>query len=422
MQEKIIEYFMIITKIPHCSKEAIKLLEFLVEFAEDRGYKVKTDNAQNILIKKGEPHLVLQAHYDMVCMGDAPKIETFIKDGWMYASNSSLGADNGIAIAMMMVLMDSAEELEFLITSDEEIGLVGASALNFELESRYMLNLDFEDESEVCIGCAGGADLIATKTLSEVLTKKYCYEVSVSGLDGGHSGVDINKNILNAIKVLAEYLLDKPIAISSFEGGDRRNSIPTSALAMITSSKKLESTGIITVVETPARDTFYDSTSFITLLNSFEHGVDRYNNEFNIPDTSINLAIVTMKEGKIYIESSARGMSDEGLHEICQKTLLLFDKFGFQYTEQYKYPSWKPEINEFTKTISESMKNIFGIGEYKAIHAGLECGLISKIYPNIKFASIGPTICYPHSVRERVKLDSIGKTFEVIKDTINKIK
>ena len=127
----IIEHFKTLTKIPHCSKEADKLLEYLSLFAEERGYVVRIDSAKNILISKGSPKLCLQAHYDMVCMGKAPNIETYEEDGWMKARDSSLGADNGIAIAMMMSLMDEGEELEFLLTSDEEIGLIGANALSF---------------------------------------------------------------------------------------------------------------------------------------------------------------------------------------------------------------------------------------------------------------------------------------------------
>ena len=148
MQIKIIEYFNQITEIPHCSKKTDGLLKFLKEFGLSRGYSVEIDGAKNILIKKGKPKLALQAHYDMVCIGKAPKIETYIDNGWLKAKESSLGADNGIAIAIMMALIDMGKELEFLFTSDEEIGLIGASALNFELDSSSMLNIDFEDEVE----------------------------------------------------------------------------------------------------------------------------------------------------------------------------------------------------------------------------------------------------------------------------------
>ncbi|NEW60086.1 aminoacyl-histidine dipeptidase, partial [Sulfurovum sp. bin170] len=419
--EKIIEYFISLTKIPHCSQEAERLLEFLETFAKERGYSVQIDETKNILIKKGKPKLSIQAHYDMVCIGEA-NIETYIEDGWMYAKDSSLGADNGIAIAMMMVLMDRGEELEFLFTSDEEIGLVGASALEFELDSGHMLNLDFEDEAEVCIGCAGGADLVAFETFEECEALDYFYRVSVTGLAGGHSGVDIDKGIPNAIKVLANYLKEKNLLLSSFEGGERRNSIPANAYAIVSSKDKLNSSGMVEVIALDNRYRVYQSEEFLNLLNIFEDGVENFNQELNIPDTSINLAIVSFEEGDAIIESSARAMSDEGLKAICKKNQNLAIANAFKVGEEFKYPAWRPEKNEFTKIVNSSMTKVFGRSEYKAIHAGLECGVISEKYPNIKFASIGPTIIYPHSTREKMKLDSVGKIFEVVEEIVNRIK
>jgi len=199
---QIIEHFKTLTQIPHCSKEADKLLDFLVSFAKERNYSVEVDDIKNIFISKGSSRLCLQAHYDMVCMGKAPQIETYEEDGWMKAKDSSLGADNGMAIAMMMQLMDEGKELEFLLTSDEEIGLIGANEVAFDLKSKYMLNLDSEDEAEVYIGCAGGADITASKQDVYSEGKGDCYEVAVKGLDGGHSVVDIDKGIPSAIKVL----------------------------------------------------------------------------------------------------------------------------------------------------------------------------------------------------------------------------
>ena len=422
MQDKIIEYFILLTKIPHCSQEADRLLEFLETFAKERGYSVEIDETKNILIKKGKPKLALQAHYDMVCIGEITDIKTYIKNGWMCAKDSSLGADNGIAIAMMMVLMDRGEELEFLFTSDEEIGLVGASDLSFKLDSSYMLNLDSEDEAEVYIGCAGGADLIASKTFEKCEPSDYFYRVSVTDLAGGHSGIDIDKGIPNAIKILAHYLKDREVLISSFEGGKRRNSIPANAYATVSSKNRLESSDMVEVTALDKCYTVYQSREFLNLLNSFEDGVEHFNQELNIPDTSINLAIVSFKEGTAVIESSARAMSDEGLKAICQKNKNLAIANGFKMDEEFKYPAWKPKKNEFTEMVNSSMIKVFGRSEYKAIHAGLECGVISEKYPNIKFASIGPTIVSPHSTHEKIKLDSIGKIFEVVEKIINKIK
>jgi dipeptidase D len=421
MQDKIIDYFINITKLPHCSENTAALFDYLVNFAKEKGYEVESDESKNILIKKGSPKLALQAHYDMVCMGKAPHIETYVEEGFMYAKESSLGADNGMAIAMMMALMEQGKELEFLLTSDEEIGLIGASAITLELSASYMLNLDFEDEGVVCIGCAGGADILATQTLYKSDSYAYSYELTVSGLAGGHSGVEIHKNIPNAIKVLAEYLKDKEVLLSSCQGGERRNSIPTTMVMKLSSSEPLESSDLVNVRALDETLEVYESDEFLNLLINFEHGVNSHNEEFNLPDTSINLAIVKLENGEVQIECSSRAMSEEGLEEINEKYLKLFEEHNFSTAIEYKYPSWKPEINSFTSLINDAMIEEYGESRYEAIHAGLECGVLLERYSNMKFASIGPTIVSPHSIHEKVKLDSVGKIFKVVEEVIAKL-
>ncbi len=415
---KIIDYFQIITQIPHCSRETDKLMDFIVSFAKDRNYSVEVDEVKNIYIFKGESRLCLQAHYDMVCMGNAPKIETYIEDGWMKAKNSSLGADNGMAIAMMMQCMDEGYELEFLITSDEEIGLIGANEVNFDLKSKYMLNLDSEDEAEVYIGCAGGADITAFKQDSFVEASGECYEVAVKGLVGGHSGVDIDKNIPSAIKVLAKYLHEnKSAKLASIYAGERRNSIPANAVAIVRSEKELKGSGSVTVRKLNEKpEVFKEADKIVELMHNFKHGVRATNEELGIPDISINLAIITADEkGGLSIDTSARAMGAESLDELTQETVEFFLSYGFSTKVEDKYPAWKPDISEFTNLVSKNMEQVFGKTKMMAIHAGLECGVIAQKYPNIKFASIGPTIRYPHSTREEVKLDSVAKTYEVLK-------
>jgi dipeptidase D len=421
MQEKIINHFISLTKVPHCSQNSDELFNFLNNFAKERSYEVSSDKAQNLLIKKGHPTLALQAHYDMVCMGEAPTIETYIKEGWMHAKNSSLGADNGIAIAMMMYLMDENIELEFLLTANEEIGLIGAGAIELELDAQYMLNLDFEDEGVVCIGCAGGADLLAEKTLKKIEAYDYFYKLSVSGLEGGHSGVEIHKNIPNAIKIMASFLKDKEVHISSCSGGERRNSIPTDVEMVVSSKEPLVSNHWVKVKPFDTTVEVYSSNDFLNLLIEFQQGVYAYNKEFNLPDTSINLAIINFENGLAKIECSSRGMSDEGLEAINEKYIKLFKKHGFKSSIEYKYPSWKPETNAFTSLVREAMTKEFTKSKYEAIHAGLECGVLLSHYPTIQFASIGPTIVSPHSTHEKVKLDSIGKIFKVVEEIIKSI-
>ncbi len=420
----IIEHFQTLTQIPHCSKAANKLFDFLVDFAKARDYTVEVDEVKNIYISKGNPTLCLQAHYDMVCMGKAPHIETYIDNGIMRAKESSLGADNGIAIAMMMQCMDERRDLEFLLTSDEEIGLIGANEVAFDLKAKYMLNLDSEDEAEVYIGCAGGADLIANKVDSYVEGKGTCYEVAVKGLVGGHSGVDIDKGIPSAIKVLGKYLVDNEVTqLASIYAGERRNSIPANAVAIVRSEKALENEGEVTVRvlnETPK--VLKEGEKVITFIDVFQHGVLGMNDELGIPSISINLAIITADEkGGITMEASGRAMSIEALNYLTESTTTLFKFYGFNVEVQDKYPAWKPDISEFTNLVSEEMKVVFGRTKMMAIHAGLECGVIAEKYPEMKFASIGPTIRYPHSTREEVELESVERTYEVLVGIINRV-
>jgi len=420
----IIDHFQTLTQIPHCSKEADKLLAFLVAFAKERGYSVEVDTVKNILISKGSPTLCLQAHYDMVCMGKAPILETYIEDGIMRAKDASLGADNGMAIAMMMQCMDEGKVLEFLLTSDEEIGLIGANEVAFDLKAKYMLNLDSEDEAEVYIGCAGGADLVAVKEDSYVEGIGTCYEVAVKGLQGGHSGVDIDKGIPSAIKVLGKYLADNEVTqLASIYAGERRNSIPANAVAIVRSEKVLEDDGDVKVralKESPK--VLAEGEKVITFINVFQHGVLGMNEELGIPSISINLAIITADEkGGIQIEASARAMSVEALNYLTASTTTLFEFYDFTVEVQDKYPAWKPDISAFTNIVSEEMKGVFGKTKMMAIHAGLECGVIAEKYPSIKFASIGPTIRYPHSTREEVDLESVERTYEVLQRVIQRV-
>jgi len=421
----VITHFNTLTQIPHCSKEADKLMRFLVNFAKERGYSVEVDEANNILIKKGDPTLCLQAHYDMVCVGKAPHIQTYEEDGMMRAKDSSLGADNGIAIAMMMVLMDEGEELEFLITADEEVGLIGAHALAFDLKSRVMLNLDAEEEAEVYIGCAGGVDIVASKQDRYIDGVGECYEVAVKGLAGGHSGVDIDKKIPSAIKVLGEYLHQESVTqLASLHAGERRNSIPANAVAIVYSETPLKAKGDIqTRVLKEKPKVLKEGAKTLELIHAFKHGVHKQNRALGIPDTSINLAIITTDEkGGILIETSARAMSVQGLKELSDKTVDCFRSYDFEVKLVDRYPSWKPDVTEFTELVSQEMKKVFTKSTMKAIHAGLECGVIAQKYPQMQFASIGPTIRYPHSTREEVDLKSVERTFEAVRGVVKRLK
>jgi len=422
--QKIVENFLEITKISRCSYQTKDMERFLTNFSKSCGYSVKIDSAKNIIAYKNNPKICLQAHYDMVCVGSAPNIEVDINQNIIKAKNSTLGADNGIAIAMMMELMKEGVEAEFLFTNDEEVGLIGAKELNLDIKSRYLLNLDSEDEANIYIGCAGGADIVGTLEDTLIETNGKCYEISIKGLPGGHSGIDIDKNIPSAIKVLGEFLKNNEIKeLVAIYAGERRNSIPANAVAIIKTQKNLKSSNQIAVRELKENPKILkNSAKIIDLINKFPHGVIEFNRELNIPDISINLAqINSINESKLEFIATTRAMDESGLSKINNKAIKLLKEYNFNIEIQDQYPAWKPQINELTKIVQNSIKKEFGKCELKAIHAGLECGVLSKKLPNVHFASIGPNIRNPHSLREYVEIDSTYKTYKALKNIIQSI-
>ena len=410
--DNIIDIFLEITKVPRCSYNTDKMRQFLLNKAQNYGYLVKVDSSGNILATTDNPKICFQAHYDMVCVGDAPNIEPILEGNILKAKNSTLGADNGIAIAMMLKLMQEDIKAEFLFTNDEEVGLIGAANLELEIKSPYMLNLDSEDEQEVYIGCAGGVDLKLTKDLQTIKEDGNFYEISISNLPGGHSGVDIDKNIPNAIVELAKYIKENSCKISSFNGGERINSIPANAKATIFCTKELKDNNIVKVKKLDSNYPIYNFN--IEEMLNIPNGVLEFNKEFDVVETSSNLALADINS-KAIIEVSLRSLDNKKLDNLAKKIKSDYENLGYKVELNDKYPGWKPEINEFTKIVEKAVSKVYGSSKTKVIHAGLECGLLSEKLPNVKIASIGPNIRYPHSKREYVEIDSVYKTFDVVK-------
>ncbi len=416
--QNILDNFLEITKIARCSFNTQNMELFLKEFGKKHGYTIKVDSAKNILISHSNPKICLQAHYDMVCIGDAPNIEPVIEGNILKAKNSSLGADNGIAIAMMMQLIKEQAPLEFLFTSDEEVGLIGAKSLELKIESDKLLNLDSEEEAKVYIGCAGGVDLKLTKELQSLKVDNNFYKLSIKNLPGGHSGVDIDKNIPNAIVELAKFIKSSGAKVASFRGGERINSIPVNAKALVASKTPLQSNGVIEV--TPASKESianFDIEDLLTLPN----GVLEYNSDFNVVETSANVALIELLENKVTIEISLRSLDTHKLMQLAKSIKKEYEPKGYTVELNDKYPGWKPEINQFTKSVAAAVKKVYKECELKVIHAGLECGILSEKLPNVQIASIGPNIYYPHSSREYVEIDSVIRTYEVVKEVIEGI-
>ena len=495
-------YFEQICSIPHCSYQAQKLGEFLLEFSKSRGFDTKIDESFNIHAIKGKPKICLQAHYDMVCVGEAPKIELENDGEFLSAKNSTLGADNGIGLAIIMDIMDEAQDLEVLFTSDEEVGLIGANAFAGEICAPALLNLDSEDDSEVIIGCAGGllaefrrefepcelglgelfssgvSENLSTRLLSNEsshstsaknstqnnsnLNANY-YELSCEGLEGGHSGMQIAKNIPNAIKELAHFAKNHGANILAMSGGDRDNAIPTWAKALVSASSKLQSKGLVKakkldllgakelfaklcdddlknpiIMKSNSADFIRNSrnsrNSRIPLLNDFllalPHGVLGWDEGLGLPKTSANLAIVrtslTSKDENARIAFSvqiyARSSSQEELAKLKNSYEAISELAGFQSSFGASSMPWEPEQSEFAKSVLNSLQKYRPNAKITAIHAGLECGCLSAKMKQkgkkLVACSIGPNISGAHTINERCEIKSAQIIAQVVRDVL----
>ncbi len=417
--KEILEIFETITRIPHCSKKAEKLARFIEEEALKAGCRVTKDTAGNILAQKGAPRLCLQAHYDMVCVGKAPKIEIIEEKGYLKAKESTLGADNGIGVAMALYFLRRFGDIEALFTADEEVGLLGASALDLEPASNRLLNLDSEEEGKIFIGCAGAVQINARKSLTREPLKEEerLYKITLADLPGGHSGVDIDKNIPNAIKELAALLLPWKIRLVSIEGGEADNAIPRHASAVVATTKKLPSLpeGVkVEKIEKGKMEAMKEGSALLSLLHCFAHGVRSYDTRMRIVRTSINLAMIRTETDELSITLFARSMENEELERIKSETAACFLLRGFTLSYAHPSPAWKPRVTPFAKKVFDAMETELTEASFGAIHAGLECGVIHDRYPRLEAVSIGPNIDYPHSLRERVEIASVERTARIV--------
>jgi len=460
-------FFHEITQIPRPSKKEERIIAYLKDFGEKKKLETKTDAAGNVLIYKPatkgyETHktVILQSHIDMVCEknSDVPfnfetdPIQTYIEDDWVKARGTTLGADNGIGMSMMLAVLASDDlkhpALECLFTVDEETGLTGALALkqNF-LSGEVLINLDSEDDGEIFVGCAGGID--TTVVLSYKPEKSpgnyFAFSVSVKGLKGGHSGDDIDKGRGNANKILNRFLwtLNKKmdVRLHSFDGGNLRNAIPREAMAIASvpfaekeklrvlfntyvndiENEKLnvEPNMKIDLESETLPETVIDKNTSNTLLNALyacPHGVKAMSMDMpGLVETSTNLASVKMKEGNtILITTSQRSSVESSKYDIMQQVESVFTLAGAKVTHGDGYPGWKPNLkSDMLKIAQESYKKLFGEEpKIRAIHAGLECGLFLEKYPYLDMISIGPQMYGVHSPDERLSVSSTQKCWK----------
>lgn len=471
----ILKYFYEISQIPHPSKKEELLIEYLINWAKERNLDYVKDVTGNVLIRKkafkgkeNSPIVVLQAHIDMVCEKYADldfdfekdPLKLRIEDNWLKATGTTLGGDDGIGVAAALAVLDSDDikhgPLECLFTVDEETGMTGVYGLNKDLlKGKYLLNLDSEDEGVIYIGCAGGQNTTLSREIESkpINPDHKVYELSVSGLNGGHSGIMIHKGLGNGIKILGNLLLDLynkyEIDLIKINGGDKHNAIPREVESLITLSpdkyeeisthisefseilgnefKGIEDDIVIKFVESNNTMNKVLTSKFVgrflNMLNVFPHGVlamDRHNP--TLVETSTNLASIQFINGEIKVLTSQRSSIGSRIKSTGEQIISAGKLAGFTGYINDGYPAWEPNPNsELVKIAAKAYKTLSGNeAVVQPIHAGLECALIGEKYPELQMISFGPTILGAHTPEERMYLPSVevfwNLLLEILKD------
>jgi len=467
--KRVFYYFNEICKIPHPSKKEEKIVAWLLETGKALGLETKRDKIGNVLISKpatkGKEQVtpvIFQSHVDMVCEKnndtkfdfDQDAIQPYIDGEWLKAEGTTLGADDGIGVAIQLALLEANDiehgPIECLFTVDEETGLTGA----FNLESGFMkgkmlLNLDSEDEGEFFIGCAGGKDTQAILEIEweEKMPEGFiAYNVFVKGLKGGHSGDDINKGLGNAVKLLNRILWNAyqnyDLFIADMNAGNLRNAIAREGYAHIiipkenqkafenylkemdkTYKEELRITDLgvtVSFEETKMPKKILNEMLQVDLMNALyvcPHGVLAMSQDIpNFVETSTNLASVKFNDGKIIIATSQRSSLESKKQDAVDMVSASFYTIGADEVKSGDgYPGWAPNPNsEVVKVLSQAYRNLFKKEpEVKAIHAGLECGLFSEKYPELDMVSYGPTLRGVHSPDEKLKIDTVQQVWDL---------
>lgn len=471
--KSLFRFFGEILSIPRPSKHEEKMTEYLINWAKERNLEYVSDEIGNVIIRKGatkgkenSPWVCLQSHIDMVCEKNSDKVFDFEKDAivpkiegeWLKADGTTLGADDGIGVATALAILDANDiehgPIECLFTVDEETGLSGAEALSADvLKSRILLNLDSEDEGEIFIGCAGGIDTVAKLPYDKEETPDApAFKIMVKGLKGGHSGDDINKGLACANKILNRILwsLDKEmdLRLSCFEGGNLRNAIAREANAtfvvaqadvelmkeivaqftkdLIYEFRTTEPDMEITLSEAEKPAFVVDMLSQDNLLNvlyACPHGVLAMSREIpGFVETSTNLASVKMKEDHFFITTSQRSSVESAKYAAAYRVESCFLLAGADVEHGDGYPGWAPNPeSKILKIAVDAYKKLFNKEPIvRAIHAGLECGLIGEKYPGMDMISYGPTLRGVHSPDERLEIKTVElywkHTLEILKN------
>jgi dipeptidase D len=464
-----------LTRIPRPSGHEEKISTFMADFGSNLGLETIVDEVGNVIIRKpATPGMerckgvILQAHLDMVPQKNSgtlhdfetDPIETVVDGDWVRACGTTLGADNGMGVAAAMAVLESTVlphgPIEVLFTSDEERGMTGAVGLKPGLlMGEILMNLDSEDDGELCIGCAGGVNGTMTFSFNgQAVPAGYTgFSIKVTGLKGGHSGVDIHLGRGNANKIMNRILCEGHarcgLLLASIDGGSLRNAIPRESIAMVAVpvtgvENFLDALSILIVkikdelsvtepalciealsAETPER--VIEEPVFVRLLKAVyacPNGVMRISSEMEgLVETSSNLAIVRSSHGVITVECLLRSSVDSAREDLEAMIGALFDLAGAVSVFDKGYPGWKPNPDSpIVKKMREIYTKKFGkIPEIRAVHAGLECGIIGGTYPALDMISFGPTIRYPHSPDEKVNIASVGKFWDFLVEILGKV-
>jgi dipeptidase D len=465
--ELIWKHFEAFTRIPRCSANEAAAAEHVVAWAEKKGYKALRDQTGNVLVrvpaspgKGGASTVVLQGHLDMVGEKDKSSPHDFDKDPipvvrkgeHLGAQGTTLGADNAIGLAAAMAVAEDPGAthgpLELLFTIEEETGLTGARGLKPGFaKGKILLNLDSEELGSLYVGCAGGADTVVELPVKRAAGKGKPYRVRVSGLKGGHSGLDINTGRGNALKLTALFL-DRLRAVASFglcelAGGDKHNAIPREAEAVVLledaalkSANKLlkgfredlrtvygkSDAGVSVELErakTTARPLSKGSRdAVVDLLLALPHGVLGMSQAVaGLVETSTNLAVVRLEKAGLHVLLSSRSSVMPILRATQAGILAMARQMGARGIDKGGYPGWQPDMDSAVLKRAKAVHSrILGKpAEVKAIHAGLECGIIGERFGGMDMISFGPTIEWPHSPSERVHIGSVGRFYDFLK-------
>lgn len=473
--KRVWKHFHSLTRIPRPSKREEKVVEYMYNWGKSLGLETIKDEVGNIIIKKpatpgmeDRKGIIFQGHLDMVPQNnkdvqhdwDNDPVTTKVVGEWLYANGTTLGADNGLGCAAAMAVLEATDlahgPIEALFTIDEETGMTGAKALKGGLlDGEILINLDSETEGELYVGCAGGLDATAEFEYEEVsIPAGYAkFEVAVKGLRGGHSGMEINEGRGNSNKIMARLLLpilrDMGGLLVSIEGGNLRNAIPREAVAYVALptenvAKAKEHVDRVTAEASneykpidPGLKIFFEECTcpncptcaipasvgvkVMQAIYACPSGVDRMSLVMeNLVETSNNLAIVKSEAGKLSVKTLMRGSCDTAKNDLSEAIRAVFELAGAKVSFAGGYSGWQPNMDSaILKAMKETYKGLYGVEpEVKAIHAGLECAIISNNYPHWDMISCGPTLMSPHSPEERVLIATVGKWWDFLVEVL----